>query len=140
MPSHRILYTSLLAASACASTTNPAAHPQDLGPRARVTLAPLTVDETLRVIPHAIHPMLPSADHMARVIAARLGDRASVDVTYCVSPQGTLVSAELARGSSFPHFDHAVMKDIVDWRFTPQPGPAHLKNCQAATIIYRPSV
>ena len=82
--------------------------------------------------------MLPSADHMARVIAARLGEKATVDVTYCVSPQGSVVSAELERGSSFPHFDHAVMKDIVDWRFTPQPGPAHLKNCQAATIIYRP--
>jgi len=137
MPS-RILCTFLLAASACATTTSTLDTSRDLGPRARVTLAPLTVDETLRVIPHAIHPMLPSADHMARVIAARLGDKATVDVTYCVSPQGSVVSAELARSSSFPHFDHAVMKDIVDWRFTPQPGPAHLKNCQAATIIYRP--
>jgi TonB family protein len=137
MPSSRILYTFLVATSACA-TTSTLDTSRDLGPHSRVTLAPLTADETLRVIPHAIQPMLPSADHMARAIAARLGERATVDVTYCVSPQGTVVSAELARSSTFPHFDHAVMKDIVDWRFATQPGPAHLKNCQAATIIYRP--
>lgn len=140
MPSSRILLTSLLTASACATTASTLDTRRDAGPRARVTLAPLTFDESLRVIPYAIHPMLPSADHMARVIAARLGEKATVDVTYCVSPRGTVVSAELSRSSSFPHFDHAVMKDIVEWRFDTQPGPAHLKNCQTATIIYRPRV
>lgn len=137
MLSYRTLYTLLLAS--CAATSPTLDTAPGLGQRSRVTLAPLTVDETLRVIPHAIHPMLPSADHMSRVIAARLGERATVDVTYCVSPRGTIVSAELDRSSTFPHFDHAVMKDIVDWRFAAQPGPAHLKTCQAATIIYRPS-
>jgi TonB family protein len=107
-------------------------------PRARVTLVPFEPDATLRVLPQALEPMLPSADRLAPVIAHRLGERATVDVRYCVGASGRLVSAALARGSTLPAFDHAVMTDIVDWRFTPQPGPDHLRSCQVATIVYRP--
>jgi TonB family protein len=127
-----------LVVSGCATTALQTEHAGELGSHARVVLAPLRADETLRVVPHAIEPMLPSADHIARVIEMRIGPEAEVDVRYCVSPAGRVVSAELSRGSSFAPFDRAVMQDIVTWRFAAQPGPTSLKTCQAATIIYRP--
>ena len=123
--------------SGCA-TTGAFQPDRDSAPHARVTLAPLTADETVRVVPHAIEPMLPSADRVSRAIVARLGTEASVDIRYCVSPAGKIVSAELARTSSYEQFDQAVMHDIVDWQFAAQPGPSELKTCQSATIIYRP--
>lgn len=138
MPSHHVLYTAavLLSVSACATTT--LGVDREAAPRAKVTLAPLVADETVRLVPHAIEPMLPSADRLSHVIAARLGERADVDVRYCVSPAGQVISAELARGSALPAFDQAVMSDIVTWQFAVQPGPAHVKSCQTATIVYRP--
>jgi TonB family protein len=127
---------SSLSLTACA-TTGTFGDSHEPRSRARVSLAPLTAGETLQVIPHAIEPMLPSADRLSRYIVARLGERATVDVRYCVSPSGALVSAVLARSSSSPHFDHAVMTDIARWRFVAQPGPAHVRTCQEATIVYR---
>ncbi len=138
MSSYRLVYTLLL--SACATTGALGTDREGPRARARVTLAPLTVEDTLRVMPHAIEPMLPSADRLTGAITARLGARATVDVTCCVSPTGAVVSAELARGSSYAPFDHAVMTDIVAWKFRAQPGPAHVRTCQAATIVYRPRV
>jgi TonB family protein len=107
---------------------------------ARVSLVPATVEDTTtaRVIPQAIDPQLPSADRIARVIDARLGPEASVDVRLCVTPAGRVASATLARGSTMPSFDQAVMSDIVDWRFASQPGPETVRTCEIATILYRP--
>lgn len=138
MPSHHVLYTAavLLSVSGCATTT--LGVDREATPRAKVTLAPLVADETVRLVPQAIEPMLPSADRLSHVIAARLGERADVDVRYCVSPAGQVISAELARSSTLPAFDQAVMSDIVTWQFAVQPGPAHVKSCQTATIVYRP--
>jgi len=133
----RVMFPVLLV-SGCASTGALHLDGESSAPHARVTLAPLTADETVHVVPHAIEPMLPSADHVSRAIIANLGAEASVDVRYCVSPAGRVVSAELARTSSYEPFDQAVMHDIVGWQFAAQPGPEALKTCQAATIIYRP--
>lgn len=146
MPPHRRLHTALLSTfvlstslvAACATARTVDVDRPAGEPRARVTLAPLAEDDTVRLVPQAIEPMLPSADRLARVIEARLGERATVDVSFCVSPAGRVVKAELARSSSLPFFDQAVMTDIVQWQFVAQPGPAHLRTCQAATIIYYP--
>ena len=81
--------------------------------------------------------MLPSADRIARVVEARLGTTAMVDVHYCISPQGRVTEAKLERGSSLEAFDQAVMSDIVNWRFTAQPGSDTLRTCEIATIVYR---
>ncbi len=126
------------ALSACATTRTVDLGEPSREPRARVTLAPLRADETLRLVPHAIEPMLPSADRLARAIEARLGERATVDVSFCVSPAGKVVKAELEQTSSVAFFDHAVMTDIVDWQFVATPGPDHLRTCQTATIVYYP--
>jgi TonB family protein len=135
MPSRLSLV--LLLASGCATTTS-FGTPMGEPIHARVTLAPLTAEDTVRVVPHAIDPMLPTADRLARVIANRLGEQAKVGVRYCVSPSGELVSAQLARSSSLRLFDNAVMTDISRWRFAVRPGPAGVRTCQQATIIYRP--
>jgi TonB family protein len=127
-----------LAVSGCATTALPTDHAANAGAHARVVLAPVRPDDTVRIVPHAIEPMLPSADHIARMIEMRVGNEAEVDVRYCVSPAGTIVSAQLARRSTYAPFDRAVMHDIVDWKVAPQPGPASLDTCQSATIIYRP--
>ena len=92
----------------------------------------------MRVLPQAIDPLLPTADRIARVIVARLGDEASVEVRLCVSPAGRVVDAKLERGSSYQPFVQAVMTDIAGWRFAPQPGPDSVRTCDRATIVYRP--
>jgi TonB family protein len=106
-------------------------------PHARVVLAPLSADGTIRLVPHAIEPLLPSADRIARVVEARLGSTAMVDVRYCVSPQGRVTSAKLERSSSFDAFDQAVMADVIGWKFTAQPGPETMRTCEIATVVYR---
>ena len=133
---HRSLYA-LALLSGCATTGalgtehEPVAH-------AKISLAPLPGDETVRLVPHAIEPLLPSADHIARIIDTRLGGQASVDVRYCVSPAGKVVDAKLERGSELAQFDQAVMHDIVDWQFEAQAGPETVRTCQSATIVYTP--
>jgi len=112
-------------------TREPTAH-------ANVTFASVASDEAVRLVPQAIEPLLPSADRIARVVDARLGGEAKVDVRYCVSPAGTVVEATLERGSSLEAFDQAVMADVAGWRFDPQPGPGNVRSCQSATIVYRP--
>jgi len=124
--------------SGCASTGALHLDGEPAASHARVVLAPVTADDTVRVVPHAIEPLLPSADHISRAIAVHLGPEAAVDVRYCVSPAGKVVSAELARTSTYEQFDHAVMKDIVGWQFAAHPGPGSVRTCQAATVIYRP--
>lgn len=132
---HRCLYALLLPACATTSSLGTEREP---APHARVVLSPLPGDETIRLVPQAIEPLLPSADRIARVVEARLGPQASVDVRYCVSPAGKIVEATLERSSMLDQFDHAVMADIVDWQFDVQPGPDSVRTCDRATIVYRP--
>lgn len=105
---------------------------------AKVTLAPLKADDTIRLVPQAVEPLLPSADRISRVVEARLGGEATVDVRYCVSPAGKVVEAKLERSSSLEAFDQAVMADVTGWTFEAQPGPANVRSCESATIVYRP--
>jgi TonB family protein len=130
-----LLYPLLL--SACA-TTGALGTEREPAPHAKVTLAPLHADDTVRLVPQAVEPMLPSADRIAHAVEARLGGEATVDVRYCVSPTGKVTEATLERSSSFEAFDHAVMSDIVGWQFDAQPGPETLRTCDRATIVYRP--
>lgn len=132
---HRCLYALLL--SACATTGSLGAE-REPAPHARVVLSPLSGDTTVRLVPQAVEPLLPSADRIARVVEARLGPQATVDVRYCVSPAGKVVEAKLERSSTLDQFDHAVMADIVDWQFDAQPGPDSVRTCESATIVYRP--
>lgn len=137
MPSHHPLYA-LLFASACASTGSLGGEREPAAPHARVELAPLQAEPGMRILPQAIDPQLPTADRIWRVIDARLGDEARIDVRFCVSPAGRVVEATLERGSSYQPFDQAVMADIADWRFAAQPGPESVRTCDRATIVYRP--
>ncbi|HUS29932.1 MAG TPA: hypothetical protein VMZ53_15610 [Kofleriaceae bacterium] len=132
----RCLYAVLL--SGCATTGVLGADREPAVPHAKVVLSPLPGDDTVRLVPQAIEPMLPSADRIARVVESRLGPQASVDIHYCVSPAGKVVEAKLERGSSLEQFDQAVMADIVDWQFEASPGPDSLRTCDSATIVYRP--
>src|SRR5262245_6744337 len=131
MPSHRVLCVVLL--SACATTGTLGVDPQSSS-HARVELVPATADETMQVVQRAIDPQLPSADRLARVIDARLGERASVDVRFCVTPAGQVSSATLERASAMPSFDQAVMSDVVNWQFAAQPGPETVRTCESTTI------
>jgi TonB family protein len=122
--------------SACATTGALGVDPQPSS-HARVALVPAAAD-TAQVIPQAIDPQLPTADRLARLIDAQLGEQASVDVRFCVTPAGRVASAKLERSSRLQLFDDAVMTDLQAWRFAAQPGPATLKTCESATIVYRP--
>jgi len=134
MSSYRVL--SVLVFSACASSGTLGIDPQT-PTHARVTLVPAVAD-TAQVIPQAIDPQLPSADRLARVIDARLGEQASIAVRFCVTPAGRVASAKLERSSTLASFDDAVLTDVQDWRFAAQPGPETLQTCESATIVYRP--
>lgn len=133
----RTFLPAVLLMSACATTGMPT-NLEPAAPHARVVLAPLTADGTLRLVPHAIEPLLPSADRISRVVEARLGTTAMVDVSYCVSPQGKVTAAKLERSSSLDAFDQAVMADVVSWQFSARPGPDTVRTCEIATIVYRP--
>ena len=137
MPSHRVLCAVLLSSAACASTGTINVD-RDSAPRAKVQLAPLIADETTRLLPTAVEPALPSADRISHIIEARLGSQATVDVRYCVSPAGRLVSTELERSSTLDAFDRAVMTDMATWQFASKPGTEDLRTCETATIVYRP--
>src|SRR4051812_48134458 len=103
----RTFFPAMLLVSACATSGIPP-NLEPSQPPARAVLAPLTDDGTIRLVPYAIEPLLPSADRISRVVAARLGTEATVDVRYCVSPQGQITEAKLQRSSSFEAFDAAV--------------------------------
>jgi TonB family protein len=122
--------------SACATTGALGIDPQT-SQHARVELVPPAGDDTAQVFPKAIEPELPSADRLGRAIEVRFGDQASVDVHLCVTPAGQVSSAELRRGSTMDLFDQAVLSDVRDWQFAVQPGPASMKSCEIATIVYR---
>jgi TonB family protein len=136
MWSYRVL--SVLMFSACASSGTLGIDPQTSSPHARVSLQTPAADETKQLFPQAIDPQLPSADRLARVIDARLGEQASVAVRFCVTPAGHVASATLERSSTLPLFDDAVLADVQDWQFAALPGPDTVKSCEITTIVYRP--
>jgi TonB family protein len=121
---------------ACASSGTFGIDPQSSS-RARVALQPPT-GEAKHLSPRAIDPQLPTADRLARVIEANLGEQATVAVRFCVTPAGRVASATLERSSKLALFDDAVMADVRDWRFAAQPGPESLKTCEIATVVYLP--
>lgn len=127
----------ILLVTGCATTAGLGTQ-REQATHARVTLQdPAPDDIATRVMPTAIAPSLPSADRIAPVINARLGDRVSVAVELCVSPSGRVITAKLATPSGFPAFDQAVMTDLVDWQFGVTPGPDTVRNCGRKTIVYR---
>lgn len=108
-----------------------------VAPRFEVTAAA----DTVRVFPVAEDPRLPSADRLSRRIRAELGEVASADVRLCVAPDGRVQGVEIVRGSSLAAFDQALMHDIAGWQFSKLPRSsrtANLRNCETATIHYRP--
>ena len=125
--------------SACATTGSLGTDPQR-SQHARVSLTPVAGEQTTQLVPRVANPTLPSADRLAHVIERQLGDQVSVDVRLCVSPQGRVLEASLERGSELQAFNYAVMTDIQAWQFDAQPGPASLRSCQTATIVYRPQM
>lgn len=135
MASQRLFLAAVLFAG-CATTGLPSS--QESAQHARVELAPLHADTTHQLVPRAIDPGLPSADRIARTVAVELGDVASVEVHFCVSPAGKLTDAELVRSSNLRAFDEAVMTDLRSWHFDVQPGPESVQTCDRATILYRP--
>ncbi len=135
MPSQRVLLAGLLL-TGCATTGLPS-H-REPTQHARVELAPLRAGDTVQLQPRAVEPALPSADRISREIFGQLGDEASVEVHYCVSPTGKVTDAELERSSQLPAFDRAVMADLRAWHFEVQPGPESVQTCDRATILYRP--
>ena len=140
MPSHRVFHTALLSSvvfAACASTGSLGIDPQS-STHARVNLVPAVTADTSQVVPRALDPQLRSADRLARLIDAQLGERASLDVRLCITPAGRVSSATVERGSTLAAFDDAVMSDVASWQFAAQPGPASLRTCETATIVYRP--
>lgn len=97
--------------------------------------------DTARVFPVASDPRLPSADRIARQIRDELGEVASADVRLCVAPDGRVQDIQIVRGTSLAQFDQAVVHDMADWQFSGSPGSSQggkLKNCEIATIRYRP--
>lgn len=134
MLSQRVLPLFLL--SACATTGVLGVDPQS-SQHARVELVPPAADDATHVFPKVIDPELPSADRLGRAIEVRFGQQASVDVRLCVTPGGQVSSVELRRGSTMDLFDQAVLSDVRDWQFAAQPGPATLKSCEIATVVYR---
>jgi TonB family protein len=124
--------------SACASTGSLGIDPESSS-QARVSLFAASADEdTQQVLPRAVDPRLPSADRLSRRIEAQLGDQARLDIRFCVTPAGQVASATLARSSTMPELDRAVMADVETWQFAAQPGPDSLRTCEVATIVYRP--
>jgi TonB family protein len=94
--------------------------------------------ETMRVVPAAIAPRLPSVDRMAAQVREQLGTAPAVEAELCVTPIGRVASAAVVRGTTMPAFDQAVLRDVASWQFDALPGPATLKTCQRTTITYVP--
>ncbi len=144
MPTIRLLSVlstiGLVTFSACATGATPLLDPHDSAPRAQVQLdftAPATDGAVGASFPAVVEPRLPSADRIAPRIRTLLGETASADVHLCVAPAGNVTSVALARGSTMPAFDHAMMNDVTAWQFAAQPGPATVRTCERFTISYR---
>ncbi len=124
--------------SACATAGLP--HNADpLAPRARVELdfGAAATDDAQLVRPIALDPKLPSVDKLSSQLRYELGDMAQATLKLCVTPAGDVASATITQGSASAAFDDALIHDLTSWHFAPTPGPANVKSCRVATVVYR---
>ncbi|MBX3161053.1 MAG: energy transducer TonB [Deltaproteobacteria bacterium] len=128
---------SFLSLAACA--TGGLASDHDTAARAKVNLHLDTMPAlgAEQVFPRAVAPELPSVDRISHQVRAQLGDRATAELDLCVSAQGSVTKVAIARSSSLPAFDNAVLRDAEEWRFESLPGPAAAQSCTRATVAYR---
>ena len=127
----------LLATSACVSTTG--VLDREVAPRTdvRLSLVPSEPD-TVRVIPTAIDPRLPSVDRLATRIRYEIGSTVIADLSLCVNPYGNVTDVALARTTGLAEVDAAIIDDIHTWQFAELPGSSSsLRTCQRATLAYR---
>lgn len=124
--------------AACAATSTQSTLDRDTTPRAKVQLdLAATSDATQPAFPAALAPEVPSVDRLAHTIRAALGSTATAELDLCVSPAGTVTKVELARSSSLPELDAALLHDARAWQFASMPGPDSVQSCRRATIAYR---
>ena len=88
--------------------------------------------------PSAIDPALPSVDRMSRAVYATLGDTATAQLDLCITPSGKVTKLALARGTSMPELDAALLADAKTWRFEAMPGPDSVQICDRAEVSYHP--
>ena len=88
--------------------------------------------------PSAIDPAVPSVDRISRAVFATLGDTATAQLDLCVAPSGRVTKLALARSSSMPELDAALLEDARNWRFAAMPGPNTVEICKRADVSYRP--
>ena len=130
----------LLTISACASTTG--VLDREVAPRTGIQLSLVPSDpDTVRVIPTAIDPRLPSVDRLATRIRYEIGSMVIADLSLCVNPHGNVTDIALARTTGLAEVDSAIIDDIHTWQFAELPGDAQrsasLRTCQRATLAYR---
>lgn len=88
--------------------------------------------------PALVAAPVPRADRLVDEIRTELGERASLEVRLCVAPAGQIRELVITRGSRLAALDQAILADAAHWVFAATPGPARLRTCERATIVYRP--
>ncbi len=63
-------------------------------------------------------PELHHADRLQPYVRDQIGTIAKVDLRVCVAADGHVKSVNLLHGTKLAKFDHAVMTDVSDWRYT----------------------
>lgn len=118
---------------ACATgTVGTAARPLESG---RAGSCAIKAEPGSTAFPAAIDPKLPSVDRIAHLVEAELGARASAELDLCVSRAGRVVAVSLARATSSPAFDRAVLHDVAEWEFAALATSGD-RICKRATISY----
>jgi len=134
------LVSSTLALAACAAGSTLGVD--RLAPRAsggvQLSLAGGADGSAPLALPTVVDRSLPSVDRISRAVYATLGDTASAQLDVCIAPSGKVTKLELARSSSMPELDAALLHDVKDWRFEAMPGPDTVQICERTQITYRP--
>jgi len=133
----KLLAPIALSLAACAAATTTTFDPETTPHHAaRFEMSSRRI-ATAPAFPSAIEPRLPSVDRLAHVVRARLGSTAHAALDVCVSPEGSVASAVLARSSGLEAFDRALLDDASSWQFTTTPGPHGARRCRQVAIEYR---
>jgi TonB family protein len=137
-PMSKLVILASLSLSACAIGGGGFGATRDLAPSAKVQLSTRAAPDGARTaFPRVIAPALPRVDWFAYQIRARLGDDSAATVRLCVSAAGRVTKVALVKGTTFEAFDQALVRDVEEWQFAPQPGPANVEACHQARIAYR---